>query len=54
MREKDPARGIIHGEWVTPIRKDFAGYTVHEIPPNGQGISALMALGIFVFMFVQF
>jgi gamma-glutamyltranspeptidase / glutathione hydrolase len=33
-------------EWVAPIRKDFAGHTVHEIPPNGQGIAALMALGM--------
>lgn len=33
-------------EWVTPIAKDFAGHTVHEIPPNGQGIAALMALGM--------
>ncbi len=33
-------------EWVTPIEKDFAGHTVHEIPPNGQGIAALMAMGM--------
>ncbi|MBT9525174.1 MAG: gamma-glutamyltransferase family protein [Rhizobacter sp.] len=33
-------------EWVTPLGKDYRGYTLHEIPPNGQGISALMALGI--------
>ena len=33
-------------EWVTPIEKDFAGHTVHQIPPNGQGIAALIALGI--------
>ena len=33
-------------EWVTPIQKDYAGYTLHEIPPNGQGIAALMALGM--------
>jgi len=33
-------------EWVTPIQKDYAGHTLHQIPPNGQGIAALMALGM--------
>jgi gamma-glutamyltranspeptidase/glutathione hydrolase len=33
-------------QWVAPLRHDFAGYTLHEIPPNGQGITALMALGM--------
>ena len=44
MTERDLAG--YQPEWVTPIRKDFAGHTVHEIPPNGQGIAALMALGM--------
>ena len=32
--------------WVPTIAQDFAGHTVHQIPPNGQGIAALMALGM--------
>ena len=33
-------------DWVDPISIDYRGYTLHELPPNGQGIIALIALGM--------
>ncbi len=44
MTEQDLA--AYQPQWVTPICKNYRGYTLHEIPPNGQGIAALIALGI--------
>ncbi|MBA3590071.1 gamma-glutamyltransferase family protein [Methylibium sp.] len=33
-------------EWVMPLRQRYRDQTIAELPPNGQGIAALMALGI--------
>lgn len=33
-------------DWVRPISLDYQGWRLHEIPPNGQGLVALIALGI--------
>lgn len=32
--------------WVEPLRQDFRGYTVWQLPPSGQGIAALQMMGI--------
>lgn len=33
-------------EWIAPVHKNFGDARLHEIPPNGQGLAALIALGI--------
>src|SRR5579862_7407334 len=34
------------GEWVDPISTQYNGWTVYEMPPNGQGIAALEMLNL--------
>ncbi len=33
-------------EWVDPISTTYRGWTVYELPPNTQGIAALMMLNL--------
>lgn len=33
-------------EWTAPLSVDYRGVRLHELPPNGQGVAALIALGV--------
>jgi gamma-glutamyltranspeptidase/glutathione hydrolase len=44
MRPADLAD--FEAEWVDPISSTYRGWTVYELPPNGQGIAALEMLNI--------
>jgi gamma-glutamyltranspeptidase / glutathione hydrolase len=44
MTEEDLASHS--ADWVGTISQRYKGVEVHEIPPNGQGLAALIALGI--------
>src|SRR5438552_544978 len=44
MTEEDLAAH--KADWIDPISVEYRGYHLHEMPPNSQGIAALVALGI--------
>ena len=44
MTMEDLAR--FSSEWVEPISTTYRGWTVYELPPNGQGIGALLMLNL--------
>lgn len=44
MSELDLASHM--GAWVEPVSQEYHGVRLHELPPNGQGLAALIALGI--------
>ncbi|MDO8212524.1 gamma-glutamyltransferase family protein [Conexibacter sp. CPCC 206217] len=46
LREQDLA-GWEGATWVTPLRRDYRGADVFQLPPPGQGIVVLEALGIY-------
>lgn len=35
-----------HAEWVEPLASNYRGATIHEMPPNSQGLAASIALAI--------
>jgi gamma-glutamyltranspeptidase/glutathione hydrolase len=46
LTAEDFARQARSAQWVEPISTTYKGYTLYELPPNNQGITALILLNI--------
>ena len=44
LRKEDLTRHT--STWVEPVSTDYRGYSIYELPPNGQGIAALQIMNI--------
>ncbi|HSB51347.1 MAG TPA: gamma-glutamyltransferase family protein [Dissulfurispiraceae bacterium] len=44
LTEEDLA--MHRADWVEPLSVTYRGFNIHELPPNGQGIAALIVMGI--------
>jgi len=40
-------------QWIDPLAQEYHGYQLHELPPNGQGLAALIAMGILDHLNIQ-
>ena len=43
---EDLAAAWAEDGWVQPLHLDYRGHRIHQLPPNGQGVTTLIALGI--------
>jgi len=37
---------VVDSSWIDPIRTDYRGYEICELPPNGQGLTALVLFNL--------
>jgi len=51
LTKEDLARH--RADWIETISTQYHGVTLHELPPNGQGIAALLMLGILEYWDIQ-